>query len=153
MCVTRSDGQLLPCDRGQQRRSQPLGSSLPGGAERSFHLSGLLWRQSNRVDQRHTFCRKAGPPHFGFWSSFHFCLRKYLTELSIIVYKSLVSIFGTQPCQQSARTSLERLAHQRHPAVTGAGRERLAMKCQEQQGAFALVQSRSLSIQRQESTL
>jgi hypothetical protein len=44
------------------------------------------------------------------------------------VYKSLVSNFETAFCQNNARTSLARLADQRHPAVTGAGNERLAMK-------------------------
>ena len=34
----------------------------------------------------------------------------------------------TASCQKDARTSLVRLANQRHPAVTGAGDERLAVK-------------------------
>jgi hypothetical protein len=38
-----------------------------------------------------------------------------------------------QTCQENARTSLVRLANQRHPAVTGAGNERLAVKADRNQ--------------------
>lgn len=50
-----------------------------------------------------------------------------------IVYKSLVSRFEMQTCQENARTSLARLANQRHPALTGAGEERLAVKADRKQ--------------------
>ena len=49
------------------------------------------------------------------------------------VYKSLVSRFETRSRQTSARTSLVRLANQRHPAVTGAGNERLAVNASRKQ--------------------
>ena len=53
---------------------------------------------------------------------------KVVDSMLSFVYKSLVSRFETRSCQKSARTSLVRLANQRHPAVTGAGKERLAVK-------------------------
>lgn len=53
---------------------------------------------------------------------------KVVDSISSFVYKCLVSKFETQACQENARTSLARLASQRHPARTGAGNERLAVK-------------------------
>src|SRR5262249_42028457 len=52
-----------------------------------------------------------------------------------------------EPFQQSARTSLERLTNQRHPAVTGAGNERLTMKAVALQLGNADRQTRFLKIE------
>jgi hypothetical protein len=79
---------------------------------------------------------------------FHFCLRKYLTGVWTIVYKSKVSEFETRSCRKSARTSPARLASQRHPAVTGAGEERLAMEAASLQVANPARHSRSLKIEK-----
>lgn len=147
MCVTRSDGRLLPSGRGQQRRSEPLGFRLPGGADRSFHLASFFRRESNSIHYRQTFCRKPGSAHFGFWVFFHFCLRKYLTRLLTIVYKSLASKFEAWSCRKNARTCSVRLANQAHPVAPGAGKKRLAMAVQDQQGAIVPAQARSLKIQ------
>ena len=58
---------------------------------------------------------------------------KVVDSISSFVYKCLVSKFETQACQENARTSLVRLANQRHPAVTGAGEERLAVEANRNQ--------------------
>jgi hypothetical protein len=71
---------------------------------------------------------KPGAAHFLFHAKSHFRLRNRLTGLWTFVYKSLVSKFETRSCQKSARTSPARLANQRHPALTGAGSERLAVE-------------------------
>lgn len=60
--------------------------------------------------------------------------------MTTFVYKSLVSKFEMRFCRKNARTSPVRLANQRHPAVTGAGVERLAMNTE-------TFQVRSLAIE------
>lgn len=66
--------------------------------------------------------------------------------MSFRLQKSSLEIRGAV-LRESARTSPVRLANRRHPAVTGAGNERLAMTDQQQQGVFAPDQMRSLKIQ------
>jgi hypothetical protein len=140
-------GELLSARCGEQGLSQPVGSALAGSADRSLNLPGLLWRQADRKDNRNPLLREPRPPHFGFHNFSHFCLRKYLTGIWTIVYKSLVSKVETRFCQKSARTSLARLASQGHPAVTGAGRERLAVKAESFQVATSERQVRSLKVE------
>lgn len=130
----------------EKRGSEPVRFGLARGADCALHRASFYWRQSDRKNDRYAFCRQPGPAHFLSHKNIYFRLRKYLTRLCTLVYKSLISKCETRFCQKSARTSSARLANQRHPAVTGAGNERLAMTVQEHQGTFA-PQSRSLKIQ------
>jgi hypothetical protein len=92
------------------------------------HVLRFFRRQSNGKDNRDAFLGEPRPTHFLFHAKANFSKQKSLTLRLTFVNNSLASKFETAPCQNSARTSLARLADQRHPAVTGAGRERLAMK-------------------------
>ncbi len=53
---------------------------------------------------------------------------KVVDRMLSFVYTSIISRFEMQSCWKNARTSPARLANQRHPADTGAGNERLAVK-------------------------
>ena len=71
----------------------------------------------------------------------NFFLHKGLTAIRYCRTNILVLIFKTRSCQQSARTSLVRLANQRHPAPTGAGNERLAVKTDRNQVRSLKIES------------
>jgi hypothetical protein len=114
-------GSALGLGRGNENIPQPVGPSFAGYADRARHLPGLVTSQANLEHLAKNFLlRQARPPNF-------FC-HILLTSEHFSCTKSPVSIVETECCQKDARTSLARLASQRHPAVTGAGSERLAMK-------------------------
>src|SRR5688572_9940570 len=119
---------------GEKCAPQPLGFRLSRSANGVRNVTCFVRWQPNRKDNRNTFFGEPGPPHLFLHTKSHFRKRKCLTGLWTFVYKCPVSIFETWSCQQSARTSLARLANQRHPAVTGAGKERLAVNASLQQG-------------------
>ncbi len=129
-CATKaaSAGRLLLTGCPENRISQPVRSFFTRITDSPRHVSRFFRRQSNGKDNRNAFFRESRPAHFLFHTKVNFRKRKYLTPWLTFVYKSLVSKFETAPCQNNARTSLARLADQRHPARTGAGNERLAMK-------------------------
>jgi hypothetical protein len=125
----KSQFRLFLAGSGEKRISQPVGFCLPGSLDGTTHKSRFLWRQSHGKDgSRDAFCREPGTAHFLFHKKVYFRLRKCLTIYLSFVYKSLVSNFETRSCWKNARTPSARLASQRHPARTGAGIERLAMK-------------------------
>lgn len=129
--------------------AKPFRLRQPGFANHPLDALCFLQRQAHRKNHGFASFRQRGPTHFGFHDQSHFCLRKCLAPFWTFVYKSPVSKFETKSCQQNARASLARLARQRrHPAVTGAGMERLAMNATALQGASPSTQSpRSLKIQ------
>jgi hypothetical protein len=124
----RQHSPLFFPGRAEKRVSQPIGfcpaRTLYGIVDRLRFIR----RQPDGEDNGDTFCRKPWSAHFLFHATQHFRKLKCLTSFWTFVYKKQASNFGAKPFQQSARTSLERLANQRHPAVTGAGIQRLAMK-------------------------
>jgi len=119
---------LLFPSRRHQCAPQPIRPGLPGITDGALHLPCFIWRQSNRKNRRNAFFRETRTAHFLFHKKSQFRKRNQLTAWQTFVYNSVVSKFEIAPCQNNARTSLARLADQRHPAVTGAGNERLAMK-------------------------
>ena len=129
-CATKTvrAGRLLLTGCPEKRATQPVGPSLAGNANSARHVMRFFRRQSNGKDNRDAFFREARPTHFLLHKKVKFRKRKCLTLRLTFVYKRLVSKFETAACQNNARTSLVRLANRRHPAQTGAGRERLAMK-------------------------
>ena len=112
----------------EKRVAEPVSPGLAGSANGTRHVLRFFRRQSNGKNNRDAFFREARSAHFLFHTRVNFRKRKCLTSWLTFVYKSLVSNCETAPCQNSAHTSLARLADQRHPAQTGAGDERLAMK-------------------------
>lgn len=125
----KSQFRLFLAGSGEKRISQPVRSCLAGSLHRASNNPGFLWRQSNRKDINRDCCfREPGTAHFLFHKKINFRLRKCLTPYPTFVYKSPVSKFEIAACQNNARTPLARLAGQGHPARTGAGDERLAMK-------------------------
>jgi len=133
---------------GENRVSQPVGPCLARGANSGIYLLRFFTAQTHGKDRcKGVLFWNPRPANFLRHRQILFVYKKCLTSFYLLFTKSLVSNFETQPCQQSARTSLERLADQRHPARTGAGDERLAMTAQEHQDAFVPEQLRSLKIQ------
>jgi hypothetical protein len=120
--------RLHPTGGLEQRGAQPVGPGLTGSANGPCHVLRFLRRQSNSKDNRDAFFGQPGPAHFLFHGKITLSLTNVLDNMLIFVNISLVSKFEIAPCQNNTRTSLARLADQRHPAVTGAGNERLAMK-------------------------
>ena len=118
--------RLLLTGRGQQCLPQPVGPGLTGSANGPRHFPSLSRSQAHLEHvPEESFLRQTWPPNF-------FCHRP-LTTLYLSCTKRTVLLFKTESCQQDARTSLVRLANQRHPAVTGAGIERLAVKADRNQ--------------------
>jgi len=133
------------CD--EQRASQPIRFRLAGIADGIVDRARFFGRQTNGKDNRDTFFREPWPAHFLFHAEMAFRKRNYLTQFWTFVYKSLISYFEISSYWKSARTSPARLANQRHPAVTGAGIERLAMEANAHQAATSGGQSRYLKIE------
>jgi hypothetical protein len=101
---------------------------LAGSANGDRHGLRFIRRQSNGKDNRDAFFRESRPAHFLFHTKAYFRKLKCLTLRRTFVYiKASLENQGLA-LPESARTSLVRLANQRHPARTGAGNERLAMK-------------------------
>ncbi len=131
----------------ENRFAQPVSLSLAGITDSRRYIPRFFRRQSNGKDHGNALLGQPGPAHFLFHTIAHFCKQKLLDNKLTFVYKSLVSNFGTAACQNNARTPLARLADQRHPARTGAGNERLAMKAQTLQAPNFGGQSRSLAVE------
>lgn len=164
-CVKSGDGEKAPaqalpanrrvggaCEslsgsRRNKRLPQPVWLGRAGSMNCRFYESRFLRSQSNRKDDSRPFLRKPWPSHFTFHKVSYFRLRKCLTSLSTFVYKSPASKFEARSYEKLCPHVSVRLANRRHPAVTGAGNERLAMKDQPQQGGFVPDQIRSLKIQ------
>ena len=129
-CGTRAAGaaRLLLTGYPEKCVAEPVGFGLARSANGTRHVARFFRRQSNGKDNRDALFREARPAHFNFHKKVYFRKRKCLTFWPTFVYISPVSKFETASCQNNARTSLARLADQRHPARTGAGDERLAMK-------------------------
>ena len=139
--------RLFPASGGEDGISQPVWPFPPGTLDCHFNGPRFFRRQSHGKDNGNPFRRKAGPAHFLFHIKSEFRKRKFLTPPLTFVYKSIVSNDGTDTCQNNARTSLARLADQGHPARTGAGKERLAMKDKTIQAGNSARQSRSLKVE------
>jgi hypothetical protein len=131
----------------KKRASQPIRFCLPGTMNSIIHGSCFIRRQAYGKDNGNTLRRKPRPTHFLVHTKNDFSKRKSLTGLWTFVYKCLVSNCEIWFCRKNARTSLARLANQRHPAVTGAGMERLAMDADTFQAARSNLRSRSLKIE------
>jgi hypothetical protein len=101
---------------------------LAGSANGARHDLRFFRRQPNGKNNRYAPFREARPSHFLFHKKSGLSFTKVIDVALTFVYKRPVSDFETAPYQNNARSSLERLADQRHPARTGAGEERLAMK-------------------------
>ncbi len=133
--------------RGNQCLPQPFGFAEIGIPYRSQHVTRFLRSQTDgEYGPKSVFACKSRSSHL-FGHKYDFPFTESLTAFRFVYTKSLVSKCETGPFRQSARTSLERLAHQRHPAATGAGNERLAVKVNAHQGATSTRGSRSLKIE------
>lgn len=137
-------GILLCCL--EQGRTNPVGASQVGTADRAIYFSRVIRLQARlkNLAQR-IFLRE-------FWSpapSAFFCFQwhKLLTAFYFLCTVITALNLKASPSQQIARTSMERLAIQRHPASTGAGSERLAVNVITYQGASSALKTRSLKIE------
>lgn len=137
------------CSRWQRRAVRSSASRVLSGPRRKWRCGQFLLLRAAvepKRQPRDLFSRGGAGP-FSFSSGGVFLFTKVLDRISPFVYKSLVSKFEMRFCQKSARTSLVRLANQGHPAVTGAGRERLAVKVESLQAANPARRVRSLKIE------
>jgi hypothetical protein len=101
---------------------------LAGSANGTRHVLSFFRRQSNGKDNRDAFLGQPRPTHFLFHTKVDFRKLKCLTPWPTFVYKKASLENQDLALPENARTSPVRLANQRHPARTGAGNERLAMK-------------------------
>lgn len=139
---------LFPAGCGEKRISQPVRFLLTGSMDSRRYVLRFIGAQTYRKHRcQAVFFRQPGSSHFVSHTKSVYVYKKYLTRIYFSFTKSLVLNFKTAPCQKDARTSLERLANQRHPARTGAGNERLAMNTQTFQVPNSGGQSRSLKVE------
>jgi hypothetical protein len=148
-------GQYLPAGQsflggcGEKRVSQPVGLSLAGSPNSCRHVARFIGAQADRKKRSEgvLLCQSRPSHFFRHTTKKRFIFKKCLTTYYFSCTKSLVLNYETKFCRKSARTSSARLASQRHPAVTGAGKERLAMKADTIQAGTLERQSRSLKVE------
>ena len=122
-------GGLRPAGCCQERGAEPVGFRLAGCADGLQNLGGIVWRHPHRQDDfGQPFFRQPGTAHFLFHTNAHFRLRKYLTNCRTFVYISQVSKFEAELFSEKCPHVSGKVSNQRHPARTGAGKERLDMK-------------------------
>jgi hypothetical protein len=129
-CATKAAGavQLLLTGGPEQRVAEPVGPGLAGITDSHRNVLRFIWSQTHGENfPQGVFFRQTRPADF-LWHKIIFCLQKILDPDLIFVYNNSSLENQDLALPESARTSLVRLANQRHPAVTGAGNERLAMK-------------------------
>lgn len=145
----RRQRRLLLSGCRQKGASEPIGFLLAGSADSAQYVSRLVWLQTQRKDlSAEVLPRDSGSSHFlCHTTNGLYVYRKYLTTLYLMFTKRQVLKFETEACQKSARTSLVRLANQRHPARTGAGNERLAMQADTYQVGNSERQSQSVRLE------
>lgn len=144
----KSRFQLFLADSGEKHISQPVGFLLAGSADCRRHVSRFVGAQPHGKHRcQGVFLRQPGASHFLSHTEQVFVYKKFLTTIYFSFTECLVLNFKTAPFQKDARTSLERLANQRHPARTGAGNERLAMNAEAFQVPNSGGQSRSLAVE------
>jgi len=133
------------CQKGSP---QPVRLRLARSANSRRNTLRFIGTQTNRKDfAKGVFFQQSRASHFLCHNKSLSVYKKYLTRLLFSYTKSQASNFGAVPFQQSARTSLEGLAHQRHPVTAGAGSERLAIMAQAKQAADGGRHCRSLKIE------
>jgi hypothetical protein len=114
--------------RVEQRASQPVRLLATRGADGAPHRPRFVRSQPHREDfPQGVFLRHSWPAHFRCHRQNQVVYKKCLTGIYFSFTRSPVSILGRHLAGKNARTSLARLAGQRHPASTGAGNERLAV--------------------------
>ena len=120
---------LLFADRGEERRSEPVGPWLAGGPDGSIDRRRFVRSQTHGKDCcQAIFFRQPRASHFLRHKKGEFVNNKYLTRFNFSFTKSRTSTIEVRPCRNKARPSLARLANRGHPVATGAANGRLATK-------------------------
>jgi len=129
-CATEAAraGRLLLTGCLDKRVAEPISPGLAGSANGTRHVPRFIWSQAHGENfPQSVLFRQTRPADF-LWHKIVFCIQKMLDSDLIFVYNKASLENQDSALPENARTSLVRLANQRHPASTGAGRERLAMK-------------------------
>jgi len=121
-------GRLLFTGCLEKRVTEPVGPLLAGSANGVRHVPRFIWPQAHGENfPQSVLFRQTRPADF-LWHKICFRLQKVLDADLLFVYNKAGLENQDLALPESARTSLVRLANQRHPASTGAGNERLAMQ-------------------------
>ena len=132
---------LLPAGCGENRVSQPVGFRLAGIADGLQDFSRLVGAQAHGKDRAQgVFLGQSRPSHFLWHTRRLVVYKKRLTEFYFAFTQSPALRFKATTFQQKCPHVSGKVSNQRHPAVTGAGKQRLAMNAK-------TFQARSLAIE------